>query len=61
MIFEEGIVDDEEEFDYDEDEFIEEAVNGMEEKVDEEGIIFEEDRHQTKLKLFFKLSKISKY
>ena len=59
MIFEEGIVDDEEEGDYDEDEeeFFEEAFKGKEENVDEDGIIFEEDRHQTKLKIFLKLSK----
>ncbi len=57
MVLEEGIVDDEGEFDYDEDEeeFFEAAVSGMEEKVDEEVIVFEDDRHQTKLKIFFKL------
>ena len=61
MIFEEGVVDDEEEYDYDEDEeeFFEEAFKGKEEKVYEDGIIFEVDRHQTKLKIFLKLSNLA--
>ena len=62
IIFEEGIVDDEEEFDYDEDEedFVEDSFSRKEEKFDDDSIILEEDRHQTKLVFFSWILKISK-
>ena len=56
MIVEEGISNDEKDY---EEEIFEEAFNGNNNKLEEDGFVFEEDKHQTKLNFFLKLSKSS--